>query len=78
MHRGEHYLIMAGTYQEILDHGNFIKFKMFLHVCKSHVSNTSSVCFLVALCSLLPIILEYNRKTVKLAYDDFEDSGERV
>ena len=26
----------------------------------------------------VPIILEYNRKTVKLAYDDFEESGERV
>lgn len=47
-------------------------------MCKFHVSNTSSLCFLVALCSLFPIILEYNRKTVKLAYDDFEDSGERV
>lgn len=49
---------------------------MFLRVCKFHVPNTSV--FSCSAMQAVPIIVEYNRKTVKLAYDDFEESGERV
>lgn len=55
-----------------------IKFEMCFYMCAKLMFLIPHLCVFLLHCAICTHILECNRKTVKLAYDDFEENGERV